>query len=506
MQRRALLGCSAFALLAVACELPPLAQQEVAPEPEPRPNIVLFFVDDLGWQDVGEPFWSDRTGWNDRYETPNLERLCRGGTKFPNAYAHQVCTPSRVSLMTGTAVARHRVSHWTLRPNGKYTDPQRKDLLRPAWNRSGLSNDPTTPEAFCADTLAQRLDGAGYQTIMVGKAHFGAIGTPGADPTNLGFDVNVAGHAAGAPSSYLAKNNFLRNPKDKTWQVPGLEFYHGSDRFLTDVLTDEAIHAAASAHGKGEPFFLYLAHYAVHTPLNPDERFVGAYREQGLSEPEARYAALVRGVDHSLGRVLDWLDANGLADDTIVMFTSDNGGLSAHARGGTKHTHNAPLRSGKGSAYEGGIRVPMAVRWPGRVPKDAVESLPVQLEDVMPTLCDLADVDPSCPDGRSFARALGGQPQMPHPLFFHSPHYWGVTGPGIEPYSAVRHGDLKLIWFYDAGRAELYDVQNDVGETRDLSAERPDDVARLRAVLREHLSICDAQFPTRKDGTAVERP
>ncbi|MFN3245024.1 MAG: sulfatase [Planctomycetota bacterium] len=506
MRRRTLLGLGACSLLVAACELPPLRRPQPAPEPKPRPNIVLFFVDDLGWQDVSEPFWRERTRWNDRYETPNVERLCREGTKFPNAYAHQVCTPSRVSLMTGAAVARHRVSHWTLRADGDYTDPQRKDLLRPAWNRSGLSDREQTPEAYCAETLAQRLGDAGYRTILVGKAHFGAIGTPGADPTNLGFDVNVAGHAAGAPSSYLASRGFLRNPNDKTWQVPGLEFYHGSDRFLTDVLTDEAIQAASAAQANGEPFFLYLSHYAVHTPLNPDERFVGSYRERGLSEPEARYAALVRGVDHSLGRVLAWLDETGLGDDTIVMFTSDNGGLSAHARGGDKHTHNAPLQSGKGSAYEGGVRVPMAVRWPGHVAADAVEALPVQLEDVMPTLCDLVDVDPSCPDGRSFARALEGKPQIPHPLFFHSPHYWGVTGPGIEPYSAVRHRDLKLIWFYDAGRAELYDVVADVGESRDLSSERPDDVVRLRALLREHLAICDAQFPTRKDGGSVARP
>ncbi|MCK5943224.1 MAG: sulfatase-like hydrolase/transferase, partial [Planctomycetes bacterium] len=246
--------------------------------------------------------------------------------------------------------------------------------------------------------------------------------------------------------------------------------------------------------------------YAVHTPLNPDARFVDRYRAAGLSEPEARYAALVRGVDHSLGRVLDWLDQQGLADETIVMFASDNGGLSAHARGGEKHSHNAPLRSGKGSAYEGGIRVPFAVRWPGRIAANAVETLPIQLEDVMPTLCDLVDVNPQCPDGRSFARALRGKPQIAHPLFFHSPHYWGATGPGIEPYSAIRHGDLKLIWFYDAGKAELYDVVRDVGETRDLADERPDDTARLRAMLREHLSACDAQFPTRKGGGEVARP
>jgi len=492
-------------VLVVACAVLGSCQTPVSKPQPKKPNIVLFFVDDLGWQDVSEPFHVAATKWNQRYETPNLERLCREGTKFPHAYAHPVCTPSRVSLMTGMAAARHRVTHWTLH-QGKPTDPQAKGLLRPDWNTSGLSNDPATPRAVCEETLAQRLQGVGYKTVMVGKAHFGAIDTPGADPRNLGFDVNVAGHAAGAPSSYLAKKSFLRRASDKKWQPPGLDFYHGSDRFLTDVLTDEAIAKADAVRGSGEPFFLYLAHYAVHTPLDPDDRFVEGYRKAGLSEPEARYAALIRGMDHSLGRVLDWLDANNLRDDTIVIFASDNGGLSAHARGGVAHTHNSPLRSGKGSAYEGGVRVPFAIRWPGHINADAIDNLPVQLEDVMPTVCDLIDANPHCRDGRSFARTLLGKPQIAHPLFFHSPHYWGAKGPGIEPFSAVRHGDLKYIWFYERGGAELYDVVNDVGESHDLVADRPEAAAQLRSMLRAHLADCDAQVPTRKNGKPVIRP
>ena len=470
-----------------------------------QPNIVVFFVDDLGWQDVSEPFHIERTDWNKRYQTPNVERLCRGGTKFTQAYAHPVCTPSRVSLMTGMAAARHRVTHWTLHPD-QPTDPERKGLLRTDWNTSGLSNDPSTSHAVQSETLAQRMQTAGYRTIMVGKAHFGAIGTPGADPCNLGFDVNVAGHAAGAPSSYLAKRSFLRKPSDKIWQPPGLSEYHGQDRFLTDVLTDEAIKEVETARRSNEPFFLYLAHYAVHTPLDPDNRFVKQYRSAGLPEPEARYAALVQGMDHSLGRVLDWLDQKGLAKETIVVFTSDNGGLSAHARSGAKHTHNSPLKSGKGSAYEGGVRVPFAIRWPGKIRSDATDTLPIQLEDLMPTLCDLVNLDPTCPDGTSFAPALSGKPQATHPLFFHHPHYWGATGPGIEPFSAVRDGDLKFVWFYEQGRGELYDVVNDVGETNDLSNTHNAAAQRLRQLLRKHLADCDAQVPTRKDGTALARP
>ena len=481
-------------------------QVQPPPAKDPKlPNIVLFLVDDLGWQDLSEPFDTKRSLWNDRYHTPNVERLCREGVKFSNAYAHPVCTPSRVSLMTGMAAARHRVTHWTLHPD-QPTDPEQNGMQRPDWNTSGLSNDAQTPHAVCTETLATRLHHAGYQTILVGKAHFGAIGTPGAEPRNLGFDVNVAGHAAGAPSSYLAKTGFLKRPSDSLWQVPGLDFYHGSDRFLTDVLTDEAIAKADAARSRNQPFFLYLAHYAVHTPLDVDDRFCEHYRKLGYSEPEARYAALVRGMDHSLGRVLDWLDAQGLSDDTIVLFASDNGGLSAHARGGEKHSHNAPLKSGKGSGYEGGVRVPFALRWPNHVAKDTVDALPIQLEDVMPTLCDLVDINPACPDGRSFARTLLGKPQIAHPLFFHHPHYWGASGPGIEPFSAVRHGDLKFLWFYQEGRFELYDVVNDVGETQDLASARPDDAQRLRLLLRQHLQDCGAQVPTRQDGSRVERP
>lgn len=472
----------------------------------PPPNVVVFLVDDLGWQDLGEPFHVERTPWNDRYRTPNLERLCRQGVKFPHAYAHPVCTPSRISLLTGAAAARHRATHWTLH-QGRPTDAERHGLSRPDWNTNGLSNVPTTERAACLPTLAQHLRAHGWRTILVGKAHFGAIGTPGADPTNLGFDVNIAGHAAGAPGSHHARDGFGRRRGDAVWRVPGLERHHGSDRFLSDVLTDEAIAAAAAARAAGEPFFLWFAHYAVHTPIDADERFATHYRALGLPEVEARYAALVEGVDESLGRLLRWLDEAGLADDTIVVFASDNGGLSASTRAGTPHTHNAPLRSGKGSAYEGGIRVPVALRWPGAGgAPDRVVATPVQLEDVAPTIGELVGRPFQAPDGISFAAAVRGGAAPVHPLFFHHPHYWSTTGPGIEPFSAVRDGDLKLVWFYAGERAELYDVVGDPGETQDLAAQRPADAARLRALLRAQLVALAAQLPRRADGSPAALP
>ncbi|MBL8754357.1 MAG: sulfatase-like hydrolase/transferase, partial [Planctomycetes bacterium] len=273
-----------------------------------RPNVVVFLVDDLGWRDCSRPFASARDAGTSHFRTPNLERLCREGTRFTQAYAHPVCTPSRVSLLTGIAAARHKVTHWTLR-KGTPTDPERNGLRRPAWNVNGLSDDAATPRAFVAPTLADLLRQVGYRTLLVGKAHFGAAGTPGADPKNLGFDANVAGHAAGAPSSYLARNAFLRPGDEAIWQVPGLANYHGQDRFLSDVLTDEALAAIAAGRDSGQPFLLWFAHYAVHAPFDADDRFVQSYRDAGLPEAEARYAALVEGVDHSLGRLLDALAA-----------------------------------------------------------------------------------------------------------------------------------------------------------------------------------------------------
>ena len=476
-----------------------------AHQPPARPNVVLFLVDDLGWQDLSEPFWRERTAWNERYHTPSVERLCREGTKFTAAYAHCVCSPTRVSLMTGMAAARHRVTHWTLQKN-QQTDRETAGFVRPRWHVNGLSCDPSTPRATVAPTLPGRLRDVGYHTILAGKAHLGAVDTPGADPRNLGFDVNIAGHAAGAPSSYHASKNFLRSERDTIWQVPGLEQYHGQDLFLTEILTTESIAAAQQSVDRGQPFFLYLTHYAVHTPLDADDRFVQRYRDAGLPESEARYAALIEGMDRSLGRTLDWLDEQGIADDTIVMFLSDNGGLSAHARAGDKHTHNSPLRSGKGSAYEGGVRVPLVVRWPGHVDAGAVTSLPVSVDDVFPTLCQLVAADAACPDGHSFAPTLLGGTQSPHPIYWHHPHHWGANGPGIEPYSAVRDGRYKLVWFYGGQRAELYDLAADIGETTDLAAPLPAVAEQLRDLLRRQLLDCGAQLPRHPDGTPFGLP
>ena len=206
-------------------------------------------------------------------------------------------------------------------------------------------------------TLAQILKDNGYFTIHCGKAHFGAIGTPGENPLTLGFDINIAGHAAGGPGSYHGENNYSASWRGggKTWDVPGLEKYHGQEINLSEALTREAIIALDSALSAEKPFYLYMSHYGVHTPLELDDRFYQKYKDMGYEEPEARYASMVESVDKSLGDLMNYLDEKGIAENTIILFMSDNGGLSAVARGGGPHTHNLPLSSGKGSAHEGGF-------------------------------------------------------------------------------------------------------------------------------------------------------
>ena len=480
-----------------------------APNARPRPNLVLFLIDDLGWQDSSQPFGQLRTRQNDTFVTPNVERLCREGTRFSQAYAHCVCSPTRVSILTGTHPARHGVTNWTLHRN-QSTDAPHPTLAPPAFHVNGLCTEPGVERTFCAETLPMRLAERGYRTIQVGKAHFGAIGTPGSDPRRLGFDVNIAGHAAGAPSSYLAAQAFLRQASDHVWQVPGLEPYHGHDLFLTDVLTTEALREVDRALLEQRPFYLHLAHYAVHTPLNRDERFIAAYEQMGLDPREAMYAAMVVGFDHSLGRLLDHLEQRGILDDTVIVFASDNGGLSAHARGGARHTHNAPLRSGKGSAYEGGIRVPLAVRWPGVARPGALCTTPVVCEDLFALLCAAGGADPSCSDGHDLRPLLAGQAPTPaladRPLFWHYPHVWGAKGPGIGMHSSVRDGRYKLIWFYERQDCELYDLEQDLGETNDLAAALPEVTAKLRRQLREFLRDSGAMLPSRKDGAALAMP
>ncbi|MBY0489681.1 MAG: sulfatase [Gemmatimonadaceae bacterium] len=472
----------------------------------PPPNIIVFLVDDLGWQDTQVPLTGTPTAFNQRYRTPHQLAMAAAGMTFTDFYAAApVCSPTRVTLITGQSPVRTRVTNWTQHENQETSEPYPL-LLPPEWNRNGVSPVPMA-HAFTGPLLPQLLRRAGYRTIHVGKAHWGAVGTPGADPMRLGFDVNIGGSGAGQPGSYLASKHFSSGPGDGQFRdVPGLERYWDTDTFLTEALTLEANRAIDEAVAQRKPFFLHFAQFAVHTPIEADARFLQHYLDAGLPPVEARYASLIEGVDKSLGDVLANVERHGLTNNTIVLFLSDNGGLSAHTRAPPQHVHNAPLRSGKGSAYEGGIRVPLIVTWPGHVRPASVSHAPTITDDLFPTLLRVAGVR----DVASLTRGMlgrdlrglltgAGDGRSPRtterPLLWHYPHFWGVNGPGIQPFSAVRVGRYKLIYFYGSKRYELYDVQSDLGETTDLVATRRADAVRLATLLQRSLQRAGAQLP-----------
>ncbi len=485
------------------------------PKPKTQPNIVLFLVDDMGWQDTSVPFWTKKTPFNKRFRTPNMERLAASGVKFTQAYACAVCSPTRVSLMTGLNAARHRVTNWTLRKN-RSQDARHATLAFPKWNMNGLQPVGGIGSSVHANALPKQLSAAGYRTIHVGKAHFGAQDTPGEDPCKVGFDVNIAGHAAGGPGSYLGTENFgnKKGQHTKPWGVPGLEKYHGKDIFLSEAMTIDANAAVDQAVKDKKPFFLYMAHYAIHVPFKPDKRFYKRYADAGLGRTEAMYAALIEGMDKSLGDILKNVKRHGLTDDTIVIFMSDNGGLSAGGRGGKRHTHNKPLSSGKGSIHEGGIRVPMIVTMPGVTKPKTVCNDYVIIEDFFPTILEMAGVTPAqvggVIDGVSFMPLLTGKTtgyKKDRPLFWHYPNKWGPTGPGIGSYSAVRQGDWKLVYYHDTGKYELFNIPADIGEAKNLVAAKPEIRKKLATVLREFLISAKAQMSTvKKTGKVVPMP
>ncbi len=479
-----------------------------------QPNIILFLVDDLGWQDTSVPFWSDTTHFNWIYRTPNMERLAKEGMKFTQAYATSVCSPTRVSLMTGMNAARHRVTNWTLHKDKiQPMEANHPDLVFPKWNVNGMTPEPSIQNAVHATSLPSILQTNGYRTIHVGKAHFGAIGTPAADPKNIGFDVNIAGHAAGGPGGYHGERNFSAEWRGgaNTWDVPGLEKYHGSSTNLTEALTIEAMVAMDDAVNSDQPFFLYMSHYTVHTPIESDRRFVQKYMDEGLDPTEAKYASMVEGMDNSLGDLMDYLETHNLEENTIILFMSDNGGLSAVARGGEKHTHNWPLSSGKGSVREGGIREPMIVKWPGVVKAGSVADDYLIIEDFFPTILSMAGIQnfetAQTIDGKSFIPMLKQTraTSQDRALVWHYPNEWGPSGPGIGATSTIRKGDWKLIYYHLDQRFELFNLANDISESKNLAHTNPEVLNELAKDLTDYLIKVKAQMPSNKN-TGIQIP
>ncbi|MDI6450467.1 sulfatase [Anaerobaca lacustris] len=461
-----------------------------------RPNIVFFFVDDLGWQDTSVPFWEEVTELNKRYRTPHMEKLANEGVKFTNAYAAAICSPTRISIMTGQNAARHRVTYWT-RDLNQITGGNGPLLDAPQdWNYNALQPKGTDlNNSIEAEPLPALLSEAGYRTMHIGKAHLGTNYSPGECPTSIGFNDNVSGFGSGGPGCFLGRRNFGNEYAQHTypWGVPDLEHYHGMDLFLTEAHTIEAFRLMDDAVKNGQPFFLHMSHYAVHTPLRLDQRFADNYPD--LSGNELMYATMIEGMDKSLGDILRRLEALGIEDNTIVILYSDNGALT------TILPRNYPLRGGKGTGYEGGIRVPLIIKWPGAANPGSTCSVNVTAEDFYPTILAMAGVDMPAAykkdyvDGRDFTPLLNGEGSFDRdrPIFFHQPHYH--VG---KPYSTVIKNNWKLIYWHEDSSVDLYDLKNDIREQNNLAVQNPKKTTELKTLLGQHLSSVQAQMPTQK--------
>jgi arylsulfatase A-like enzyme len=474
MRRSAFLLSAFFLLLC-----PSLAR---AAAPARPPNILVFLADDLGRQDLG-------SYGSTFYETPHLDRLAREGARFTDGYAAcPVCSPTRAALMTGQWPQRTGITDYIGAP-AKPEDWKRNTKLRPAPYADRLTLE--TP------TLAKSLKAAGYATFFAGKWH---LGPEGWWPENQGFDHNLGGIDRGGP--YGGKRYF--SPYGNPRLPDGPEGEHLPERLARET-------AKFIAANKDRPWFAYYSFYDVHTPLMARPDLLKKYEEKrarlGLQEKWGRegprdvrhvqehavYAAMVEAMDLAVGQVLTALEAHGLRDNTLVIFTSDNGGLSTSEGWPTS---NLPLRGGKGWMYEGGIREPWIVRWPGVSAPGSVIAAPISSPDLFPTLLDAAGAAPAPGqrlDGVSLRPILRGQPAPDRALFWHYPHYGNQGG---APAAAVRRGNFKLIHWFEQDRIELFDVAADLGETVDLAAREPARVAALRAELAAWQRDVGAKFPS----------
>jgi arylsulfatase A-like enzyme len=445
------------------------------------PNVVLVVVDDLGATDAG-------CCGSDWYRTPNLDRLAREGMRFTQAYAAcAVCSPTRAALLTGRYPARIGVTDWIHHDS----ELARAAVARGA-HRDGFETIPGRPLRTPNNrtwlplgevTIAELLHPRGHASCHVGKWH---LGPRGFLPQDQGFDENHGGSEIGQPPGWF--DPFEGRIAGLPARSPG--------QYLTDREADEAV-SFVERHAD-RPFFLQLAHYAVHSPLEAPKGLVSewATRPRGAHHTVPVYAAMVERVDAALGRVLDALDRHGLAERTLVVFTSDNGG-AVHFPA----TSNAPLRAGKGYPYEGGLRVPLVVRWPGRVAPGTTCDVPVSSIDLLPTVAEAvgATLPEDVPiDGVSLVPLLEQRRALPpRSLCWHFPHYW--WGTRIQPYSIVRRGEHKLIHHWEGDHLELFDLDADPGEQRDLADERPELARELDAELLAALDRQGACLP-RRDG------
>ncbi|QQL43947.1 sulfatase-like hydrolase/transferase [Sulfuriroseicoccus oceanibius] len=469
MMKRLILSCVGlvFALASVSAEVE-------------RPNLLVFLVDDMGVMDTSLPFLADKDGQpkryplNERYRTPSMERMGEQSLRFSRFYAHSVCSPSRISLITGQGSARHRTTTWV--------NPFQDNGELPGWNWVGPDEQSVT--------LPRLLQSAGYRTIHCGKAHFGPVGKPGEDPLVVGFDVNIAGCSWGQPGSYYGERNY---GEGRRHAVPGLDAYHGSDTFLTEALTLEMKSAIAASVRDGKPFFAHMSHYALHAPFESDPRFAANYASLGGSAHAKAFATLVEGMDKSLGDLIDHLEQLGVAEETLIVFLGDNG-TDAPIGGLEEVACAAPLRGKKGTRFEGGTRAPLMIGWAKLDADHPVQrKFPVRvglesntfatINDLFPTLLEVAGVkspDGHVVDGESLADLLAGnvvKRSAPKEFLMHFPHRHNSSW-----FTSLHQGEWKLIYNYRkpaAQRYELYHLAEDPSESRNLAAQQPEKLKLL---------------------------
>ncbi len=496
-----------------------------------KPNVIIFLVDDLGMMDTSVPFLTDESGrpkrypLNEFYRTPGMERLAARGIRFNNFYAMSVCSPTRTSIMTGQNAARHRTTNW-INPDSNNAGPQGP----PEWNWKGLKKGDVT--------LPGLMQANGYRTIHVGKGHFGPRESEGANPRNIGFDINVGGGSIGAPASYYGMQNYGNAggavKKQSPAAVPGLEKYHGTDTFLSEALTLEAKSHVADAVKSEKPFFLYLAHYAVHAPFNSDPRFAAHYADSGKPPQAQAFATLVEGMDKSLGDMLDHLDHLGVAENTLVLFLGDNGSdapmvVGDGAKNGQKlGAHEvacaAPLRGKKGSHYEGGVRVAFIAAWAKPNPENAFQKrLPISVGalqtqqaavyDMFPTILSLTGK--SAPenhtvDGARLDALLTGKRDVTREEKFlmhypHSPHR-------SDYFTTYRDGAWKVIYHYfpsevsEGSHWQLFNLASDPFEQKNLATTEPAELKRMMQGLIAGLEKQNAVYPVDKETKSPLKP
>jgi arylsulfatase A-like enzyme len=441
-----------------------------------KPNVVVILADDFGWTDLG-CFGSEF------YESPHLDRLAADGMRFTQNYsACTVCSPTRAALMTGKYPARLHITDWI--PGLMPDNPK---LLVPGWSKQLPLEETTLAEVFKA---------AGYATASIGKWH---LGGEGYEPERQGFDLNLAGANSGSTPSFFSP-----------WRLPKLPEGKEGD-YLTDRLGDEAVKFIERS--KDGPFFLYLPHFAVHTPIQGKAELVEKYQQKlkpGLDQNNATYAAMIESMDATVGRIRAKLAERALDRRTIIVFTSDNGGR-------IPTTSNKPLRYGKASAYEGGVRVPLIVHWPGVTKAGSASDVPTITMDLYPTIVEMCGLSSAAKAGKSGAALqLDGVSLTPvlrgtgsinrDMLFWHYPHHQHYQLGGTMPYGAIRSGDYKLIEFFNDMHVELYNIREEIGEQHDLAAAQPERAKELRERLHAWRKEVGAQMPTPNPDYDPNRP